>query len=198
MPRDLIQPRCSSRRSNARPAAVSLPPDIIRERRGRQLYPGFHPHSARPLPAERLKETITIRTPLRFSPKLRPRRLRPWRIPNRASGGMANPEDGCDLQGRVARPMEPGSGLPSTMPSRRRWQQPGKMHARPIRTLGTPPAWPILRTKHFRSQEATLRETAPWPSCRGSLCGFWRGHAQGRLMSLTEEERRAHGTGQSP
>ena len=39
--------------------------------------PRVHPYSARAFPAERLKETITARTPLRFSPKLRPRRLRP-------------------------------------------------------------------------------------------------------------------------
>src|SRR5215831_16371619 len=93
---------CQSRTPRGRSGLASA--GVIRERRERQLCPGFHPHSARAFPVEWLKETITIGTPLRFSPKLRPRRLRPWRIPNRASGGMANPEDGCDLQGRVARP----------------------------------------------------------------------------------------------
>src|SRR5215831_18330627 len=88
---------CQSRTPRGRSGLASA--GVIRERRERQLCPGFHPHSARAFPVEWLKETITIGTPLRFSPKLRPRRS----------------------------------------------QQPGKMHARPIRTLGTPSAWPILR-----------------------------------------------------
>ena len=44
-----------------------------------------------PFLGERLDEAITIRTPLRFSPKLRLRLLRPLKLPTAASRLMVNP-----------------------------------------------------------------------------------------------------------
>ena len=93
--RRTVAGRAETHRASREPSRGRRGRASARHHQGAQeasALPGVHPYSARAFPAERLKETITIRAPLQFSSKLRPRR---------ASGPMVNPEERMTFKERL-------------------------------------------------------------------------------------------------